>query len=926
MGSINNKDVLKILLVLFLILFVFNLAVGKAKFSGPQASGIGPNATQVMSGNQVTFYVEWDILGTYTNLSGYIFSYSTNNGTTWTNNTWTSFPLNVNNAISYVTKTIPSGITKYIWRVYANDTDGGWDDEKPWAGLPYLSVIPAAPIATINSPTNTTYTTSSIWSNVTTDKSASWCSYSLDKSANVTMSGSGIYWNKLMTSVSEALHNLTVYCNESSGNIGTSSVRYFTVDTTAPSITINSPTNTTYATQNILTNVTTNEPAKWCGYSLDNSANVTMTNTSATAWQKLMTAISVSEASHNVTVYCNDSYGNMGASSTKYFSMSYLTMCTVSLNNNLVVALSQYKACGNDTVGIIISNISICDGYNLKVTYDDGAIELCPFQRIAGGQAICYFQVPNRPADIGKSIHIIVDIAGVGESTKYANLTIMSRPFFNQCFDTFGSPIWCNEACTDTPHQRKWDNVSAISLPLHFTFGVIGTNTGWDSTSLGNNSNLYGFLSGKLKDCGNSTTTNYETHNITRYRYTWTIDYDTIISAYSKTDYVPMFVGNNQQLTNSTTAAIKMAGSCAGSLCYTEVPLCGDLVCDISGGETCRTCPADCGGTADKSGDPRFSGTCGATNGGCTFCTSTDPSFVDKRGCVINYKTEGEDCQVDCECGSLKCPKDTIQETFLAPKGKCCPSEEIWNNVTNRCEIKRKLSLESVNLEFYPINWADWGIAFDFGQRLFWCCPDRSDAGFIRVNYTIKNSGIIDEIVDIESQFTSEKSTGGWVEGGQYHELLSKRMIIPAGGEPISTSFVWSCVRTKIASCEAETAGVSSRTFEYDFSNLDPALIINLVPNSTGPVPSGLTLSDLPTDMIGIKPTIQVICDTRTLACAKTPITPNGKPVTTTNFGSAEAVCGGRNIPGFDGKGTIITPIFAISPGMSTRDCNPFVN
>jgi len=52
------------------------------------------------------------------------------------------------------------------------------------------------------------------------------------------------------------------------------------IDTTPPAITIQSPENITYNTQSIWFNVTLNEPGDWCAYSLDNAANITMTNSS----------------------------------------------------------------------------------------------------------------------------------------------------------------------------------------------------------------------------------------------------------------------------------------------------------------------------------------------------------------------------------------------------------------------------------------------------------------------------------------------------------------------------------------------------------------------------------------------------------------------------------------------------------------------
>ena len=81
-------------------------------------------------------------------------------------------------------------------------------------------------------------------------------------------------------------------------------------DTTAPTITVDSPINDTY-TANVWFNVTVNENADWCGYSLDNANNITMDG-SGIDWYKQNS--SMAEGYHTVKFYCNDSSGNMNSS------------------------------------------------------------------------------------------------------------------------------------------------------------------------------------------------------------------------------------------------------------------------------------------------------------------------------------------------------------------------------------------------------------------------------------------------------------------------------------------------------------------------------------------------------------------------------------------------------------------------------------
>jgi hypothetical protein len=85
-------------------------------------------------------------------------------------------------------------------------------------------------------------------------------------------------------------------------------------DTTPPTITILSPTNKTYVTDSVQLNFTISEPTSWIGYSLDGQENVTIVaNTILT---------NLTEGSHNIVVFANDTKGNMGKSSIVYFSVS----------------------------------------------------------------------------------------------------------------------------------------------------------------------------------------------------------------------------------------------------------------------------------------------------------------------------------------------------------------------------------------------------------------------------------------------------------------------------------------------------------------------------------------------------------------------------------------------------------------------------
>ena len=89
-------------------------------------------------------------------------------------------------------------------------------------------------------------------------------------------------------------------------------------DTTPPTIEILSPQNRIYELcpgeppRPIPLTFTVNETTLWIGYSLDRQENVTITGNT--------TLTDLSYGIHSVTIYANDTAGNMGSSETIYFA------------------------------------------------------------------------------------------------------------------------------------------------------------------------------------------------------------------------------------------------------------------------------------------------------------------------------------------------------------------------------------------------------------------------------------------------------------------------------------------------------------------------------------------------------------------------------------------------------------------------------
>jgi N-acetylneuraminic acid mutarotase len=103
--------------------------------------------------------------------------------------------------------------------------------------------------------------------------------------------------------------------------------------TVPPEVQITSPENKTYS--NVTLAFAVNKGTEWIGYSLDNQANVTINGET-----KLL---GLSQGSHNIIIYANDSLGNMGYSNTVFFSVD-------TIPPNIVIMLPQNQSYGSTDI------------------------------------------------------------------------------------------------------------------------------------------------------------------------------------------------------------------------------------------------------------------------------------------------------------------------------------------------------------------------------------------------------------------------------------------------------------------------------------------------------------------------------------------------------------------------------------------------
>jgi parallel beta-helix repeat protein len=164
------------------------------------------------------------------------------------------------------------------------------------------------PTISILSPENKTYAGKDVLLTFTVNETTSWMGYSLDGQMNETIGG-----NITLNGLPYGIHTVTVYANDTAGNMDSSSIVYFTIDTIPPNINIQSPENKTYTTSSVSLSVAFDEAISWIGYSLDGQVNITITGNT--------TVSGLSNGLHSLIVYANDTAGNTGGSEMIFFTV-----------------------------------------------------------------------------------------------------------------------------------------------------------------------------------------------------------------------------------------------------------------------------------------------------------------------------------------------------------------------------------------------------------------------------------------------------------------------------------------------------------------------------------------------------------------------------------------------------------------------------
>jgi len=272
----------------------------------------------------------------------------------------------------------------------------------------------------------------------------------------------------------------------------------FTVDPISPTIYVFSPLNKTYYSDSVPLTFEVNEALSlsWISYSLDNQPNVTLTGN---------TIINVSDSSHKIVLYANDTSGNMASSATVYFTVDsslYDPWKTsfIGLGNFPIVDFAVYNG---SLYAVADNNLYMYDGSSWNVieapTY---ILSLEPYEDklIIGGQGGLY-------SYNGSTFNLIYSISGymkplgVYNNTLYAGTILDNPPTLYYCNDSAENPAnWYIDAGFSSvlAYSGSFGSIDSFAV-YNNTMYVTSGNTVYSFNGTGWNliktfDNVYAFL------------------------------------------------------------------------------------------------------------------------------------------------------------------------------------------------------------------------------------------------------------------------------------------------------------------------------------------------------------------------------------------------------------------------------------------------
>ncbi len=209
-------------------------------------------------------------------------------------------------------------INDIIYAIGGFDGQAWLNTNEQYLPVGYGSIPPKVQIT---SPENKTYIETKLVFKV--NRGVDWVGYSLDSQENVTITAETV-----LSNLTDGDHAITIYANDSLGNMGVSNTVFFATDTKPPIIDVLLPQNRTYDSTDIQLTFSLNEAATNISYSLDGQEKISIIGN--------VTLPALSNGSHKLTLYATDETGNSGEK-TIYFSILPFPMLGVTAGATIVI-------------------------------------------------------------------------------------------------------------------------------------------------------------------------------------------------------------------------------------------------------------------------------------------------------------------------------------------------------------------------------------------------------------------------------------------------------------------------------------------------------------------------------------------------------------------------------------------------------------
>ena len=334
----------------------------------------------------------------------------------------------------------------------------------------YVDTI--APNITLISPQNINYTTNNIWINISSNENLSSCLFEFDANGlwyNMNKYNETYYYN--LSFVSDGLHNVTVRCNDTAGNVGTNFTE-FNVDTTGPVFTFVPPTpsdNGAVDVTWVYVNVTTNEPADVLTLTWVNSTGTsyyTMTKIDSTHFYYNVT--NLIDGTYNYSVSGNDTLGNTASSPLRKVLVSteapivYLTSPVAQTYNYSIIDLNASSNKFISEWWFELNGVNYSFEPNTTITADFGSNSLTVFARDSGGK------VGNASVDFDTNLTTWADTFDGYTGISYAE-NLFTNQTIHEARNAFCWPAVSQDYNNQTPDCWKYRRELNISAPSTLT-------------------------------------------------------------------------------------------------------------------------------------------------------------------------------------------------------------------------------------------------------------------------------------------------------------------------------------------------------------------------------------------------------------------------------------------------------------------------